>query len=233
MTPGEADPLGGERQGGQAREGDSPTRQAGALDERPGRRGRRPRWRPCRRASTRAARSSPTTPSDEPTAAEPRCALPTSGSPASTVTFSARPGRRSKRLTALAAPATTAPPSRRARADPRRTGRRGVDERGTQRGRWRPRPTILTAPVVTSPRASAPRWPFRPLSAAPPARSSRAPSAPAATATTVAAPAERTGRRGVTVRGGHAEPRPERPVASRRTRRPTRRHRPRRAPRAG
>ena len=39
-------------------------------------------------------------------------------------------------------------------------------------------PTILTSPVVTRPRAAAPRWPLSPLLAPSPARSSRAPKAP-------------------------------------------------------
>ena len=95
--------------------------------------GRRRRWPRCRRASSALAgrRARHRARNRRPW---PRPRHRRAGARRATVTLRARPGRRSKRLTALAAPATTAPPTSEASTPPRTpgsAGRRsaGVDER--------------------------------------------------------------------------------------------------------
>ncbi|QVJ02606.1 hypothetical protein KGD82_09500 [Nocardiopsis eucommiae] len=86
------------------------------------------------------------------------------GAEASSANFTARPGRRSKRLTRLALAAIRAP-STRVSSGPRRS-------RYAEASPVAPIPAILTAPVVTSPWANAPRCPRSPLARVFPARSS-------------------------------------------------------------
>ena len=106
-----------------------------------------------------------------PWRAGPRRAPAARSAPLASATLSARPGRRSKRFSRLAPPATSPalmatsagpPPSSAADARP-----------------VAPIPPSLTAPVVTSPLASAPRCPRNPRLLPLPARSSYPPNAAA------------------------------------------------------
>ena len=131
----------------------------------------RARWRPrhpasCARRGRRAAAPRPLRP---PRAGRRRA-------PPATPTFRARPGRRSSRLTRLAA----ARDDGAGEQDVRRSGAgRAAGPRPP--GRRRPGPTTLTAPEVTRPCRSAAAWPRSPFAATwsgrPPTASSYAPTA--------------------------------------------------------
>lgn len=149
-------------------------------------------------------RSGASSPRDAPAAAAaaagPRGALGppmmAMGTPTTRPTFSALPGRRSKRLTRLAAPAITAPPMRASPALTHEDGSGSVapslarDSRSVMAADispTTPRPATFTSPVVMRPSRAARRCPLRPLLDGSPTRSSRAPSAPAPRAATTGA----------------------------------------------
>src|SRR6516164_9843446 len=118
-----------------------------------------------------AAPSGAATADSAPTGDRPPRAPPASSVPLARATFRARPGRRSNRFSRLAPPAaspaliaTSAGPPPSSRADPRPVA---------------PMPPSLTAPVVTSPWARAPRCPRNPRRLPLPARSSYPPNAAA------------------------------------------------------
>ncbi|CNG85543.1 Uncharacterised protein [Mycobacterium tuberculosis] len=115
-------------------------------------------------------------PSGAATTAEPD-RVSASGAPVISPTLIARPGRRSNRFIRFAAPAMLAPLTRVSNARPVRV-RAGDPAIAAAASPVAPMPRIFTAPLVTSPRASAPRWPLKPRDAPDPARSSYPPRAP-------------------------------------------------------
>ena len=99
-----------------------------------------------------------------------------SGAFTAVTAFSARPGRRSSRLVRFAVPAIKAPS-----ATIPATAFTPHDLRGSSAAAASPAaptPRIFTAPLVTSPRFNALRWPRNPLACVVPRRSSYAPTAP-------------------------------------------------------
>ena len=120
---------------------------------------------PASPSMARSPRSSGSSASAAPSgAATPSCPAAPSRAPEAAATLMARPGRRSNRLSRFAPPATRPALRITSAGEPPASAALTIPVT--------PMPPSFTAPVVTSPCRSAPRWPRKPRRSPDPARSS-------------------------------------------------------------